>query len=110
MKNEELKTMVSVVNELNESCMDFIQTMKGTVQESRATKKLWHGGNNSLLIKLGVALIVFPEPIVSDVLGTFLIAAGTVQQGIKRRTIYVDDVYKTFHKTMKEIWTTREHI
>ncbi|MGB9713501.1 MAG: hypothetical protein ACPLZC_00825 [Candidatus Bathyarchaeales archaeon] len=110
MKNEELKTMVNVVNELNESYTDFIQTMKGTVRETRMTKKLWHSGNNSLLIKLGVALVVFPEPIISDVVGTFLIAAGTVQQGIKRHTIYVDDVYKTFHNTMKEIWATREHV
>lgn len=110
MKNEELKTMVNVVNELNESYMDFIKSMKGTAQETRMTKKLWRGGNNSLLIKLGVALVVFPEPIISDVVGTFLIAAGTVQQGIKRHTIYVDDVYKTFHNTMREIWATREHV
>ncbi|MEM3672675.1 MAG: hypothetical protein QW468_00395 [Candidatus Bathyarchaeia archaeon] len=110
MKNEELKTMVSVVNELNESYKDFMNSMRETVQETRMTKKLWRGGNNSLLIKLGVAFVVFPEPIISDLVGTLLIAAGTVQQGIKRRTIYIDDAYKTFHNTMKEIWAMKEHV
>lgn len=110
MKNEELKTMVKVVDELNDSYRDFIHAMKGTLQESQATKKLWRSGNNSFLIKLGLALVVFPEPIVSDVVGTFLIAAGTVQQGIKRHAIYVDDVYKTFHGTVKELWAAREHV
>jgi hypothetical protein len=110
VKNEELKTIAKVVNELNESYIDVIHAVKGTVQESRTTKKLWRSGNNSLLIKLGLALVVFPEPIISDVLGTFLIAAGTVQQGIKRQAIYIDDVYKTFHDTMKEVWATRDHV
>jgi hypothetical protein len=110
VKNDELKEMAKVINELNESYIDFIDAMKGTAKEARTTKKLWSSGNNSFLVKLGLALIVFPEPVVSDLLGTLLIAAGTIQHGIKRHTIHVDDVYKTFHNAMKEIWATREHI
>jgi len=102
-KAEEIGTMVNTANELSESYMDLIQALKGTTREIKATKKLWRNGSNPILIKLGLALIVFPEPVLSDILGTFLIATGTVQQGIRKRTIYVDNVYKTFQDTIKQI-------
>ena len=105
-KSEEIKTLSNVVNELNESYMDVIHAMKGTIKEVKATKQLSRNGSKSKLIKLGLALIVFPEPTeISDILGTFLVAVGTVQEGIRRRTIYVEDVYKTFHGTLKDMWT-----
>jgi len=102
-KAEEIGTMVNTANELSESYVDLIQAIKGTAREVKATKKLWRDGSNPILIKLGLALIVFPEPVVSDIFGTFLIAAGTVQQGIRHRTLYIDNVYKTFKETIKEI-------
>jgi hypothetical protein len=110
MKTEEAKNIAKVANELSESYVDLTQALKGTVKESRATKQLWRGKNKPILVKAGLALIVFPEPMLSDVLGTFLIAAGTVQQGIQRRSIYVDNVYKTLQDTMKEIKTMKENL
>ncbi|MDH7477614.1 MAG: hypothetical protein QHH17_04445 [Candidatus Bathyarchaeota archaeon] len=104
MKTDELKTMVNALNELSESYADLMQTMKGTVKEVKTTKQLWRDKNKSKLIKLGLALIVFPEPTpISETIGTVLVAAGTVQQGIRNRAIYVDDVPKAFQKTLKEI-------
>lgn len=103
MKNEEAKTIATAANELGESYADLIQAMKETAREARATKKLWRSGNNSMLIKLGLALIAFPDPTISDVVGSLLVAAGTVQAGIRRRSLYVDDVFKTFQNTLKEI-------
>jgi len=103
MKTAEAKKMVNVLNEINEDCLDLMQSMKVTIKEVKATKKLWREGSNSILIKLGLALIVFPDPTISDVIGTFLIAAGTLQEGIRRRTLYIEDVYKTFQNAMKEI-------
>jgi hypothetical protein len=104
MKTDEMKTMVNALNELSESYTDLIQAMKGTVKEVKATKQLWRDENKSKLIKLGLALIVFPEPTsISDIIGTFLVAAGTVQQGIRNRAIYLDDVPKAFQNALKEI-------
>lgn len=103
MKNEEAKTIATAANELGESYADLIQAMKETAREARATKKLWRSGNNSMLIKLGLALIAFPDPTISDVVGSLLVAAGTVQAGMRRRSLYVDDVFKTFQNTLKEI-------
>lgn len=110
MKTEDVKALNEALKELNESSTELLQAMKDTSKEVKATKKLWRQKNNSRLIKLGLALIVFPDPTISDILGTALIAAGTIQQGIRRRTIYMEDVYKTFQNTLKEVWNTRESL
>lgn len=104
MKTDEMKVAINSLNELNESYVDFIQAMKGTIKEVKTTKHLWRDKNKSRLVKLGLALIVFPEPTpISETIGTILVAAGAVQQGIRRRNLYADDVYKTFQNTLKEI-------
>ena len=110
MKNEEIKTLADALRELKESYTDVVQTMRETTKEVKATKQLWRKGNNSILIKLGLALIAFPDPTISDIIGTALVAAGTVQMGIRRRTIYVEDVYKTFHGTLKDMWTIKHSL
>jgi len=110
MKNDEIKNLADALKELNESYTDVIQTIKETTKEVKATKQLWRKGNNSILIKLGLALIAFPDPTISDIIGTVLVAAGTVQLGIRRRTIYVEDVYKTFHGTLKDMWTIKRSV
>jgi hypothetical protein len=84
--------------------------MTDTTRETRATKKLWRTGNNSMLIKVGLALIAFPDPTVSDIVGSLLVAAGTVQLGIRRHTLYVDDLFKTFHNSLREIRETKQHV
>jgi hypothetical protein len=104
MKTEEMKTAIKSLNELNESYTDFIQAMKGTIKEVKTTKHLWRDKDKSRLMKLGLAFIVFPEPTpISETIGAFLVAAGAIQQGIRRRNLYADDVYKTFQNTLKEI-------
>jgi hypothetical protein len=104
METDELKNVVNALNELSGSYADLIETMKGTVKEVKTTKQLWRDKNKSRLVKLGLALIVFPEPTpISETIGAFLVAAGTVQQRIRSRAIYVDDVPKVFQKTLEEI-------
>ncbi|MEM3551469.1 MAG: hypothetical protein QXN87_09110 [Candidatus Bathyarchaeia archaeon] len=107
MKSEELKTLAVTINELSESYVDLLQSLKGTIRQVKATKQLWKDGRKPILIKLGLALIVFPEPAVSDVLGSILIAAGTLQEGVRRRALYLEDVPKTFHNVIKEIQATK---
>ena len=111
MKTDAMKGKIKAINETNESYVDLIQDMRGTIREVKAAKKLWKDGNKSKLIKLGLALIVFPEPTpISETIGSFLVAAGMVQNGIRHRAIYVDDVHKTFQKTLKEIQNTKQTI
>jgi len=110
MKKEEAKTMVTAANELSEGYADLIQAMKETAREAKAAKRLWRSGNSSILIKIGFALIAFPDPTISDVVGSLLVAAGTVQAGIRKRSLYVDDIYKTFTNTLKEIRNIKHNV
>jgi len=110
MKTDETKSLVDAANELSKDYADLARELKSAVREVQNAKKLWRQKNNPKLIKIGLALIAFPDPTISDVLGAFFIAAGTIQQGIRRRTIYIEDIGKTFQSTMREIRNTRETI
>lgn len=103
MKTEDIKALNEALKELNESYADLLQAMTETTKEVRATKNLWRKGSNSFLIKVGLALIAFPDPTISDIIGAALVAAGTVQMGIRKRTLYAEDVYKTFNNTFKNM-------
>jgi len=107
MKADEAKKMAEALKELSESYADLAQAIKGTARTVKTTKQLWRNGKRSPLIKVGLALIAFPDPTISDVVGSALVAAGVVQEGIRRHTLHVDDVYKTFQNTMKEVRSTR---
>jgi len=109
MKTDEITTMANTLKELNESYVDLLQSVKGTIEEVKSTKKLWRDGNQSRLIKLGLALIVFPEPTpISETIGTCLVTAGAIQKGIRSRTLYVEDVYRTLQDVLKDMWTTKQ--
>jgi hypothetical protein len=111
LKTEEAKTTTKALNELNESLIDLLKAMKGTAQEVEAAKKLWRTGNKSKLIKIGISLIMFPEPTpISETVGACFIAAGAIQKGIQKKAIYLEDVSKTFQTTLKEIWATKHHL
>jgi hypothetical protein len=71
---------------------------------------LWRKGNKSILIKAGLSLIVFPEPVVSDILGTALLAAGAVREGIKRQSIYLDDLPKALKSAINDLKLAKELI
>ncbi len=104
MKSEQAKNVTKALNELNESYTDMINAVKGTANTAEATKKLWREGNKSRLIKIGVALVVFPEPTpISETIGACLIAAGAVKKGIQNRSLYIEDITKTFKNTLKDV-------
>ena len=107
MKPEQVKNATKALNELNESYIDLLDAMKGTANAAEATKKLWRGGNNSRLIKIGVALIMLPEPTpISETVGACFVAAGAVQKRIQSRAIYLEDITKTFKNTLKDVLET----
>jgi hypothetical protein len=111
MKLEQAKNATQALNELSESYIDLIGAVKGTANAAEATKKLWREGNKSRLIKIGVSLIVFPEPTpISETIGACFIAAGAVQKGIQSRAIYLEDITKTFKNTLKDVLETSQHL
>jgi len=78
--------------------------------ELRSTQKLWKQGNKSFLIKAGLALIAFPDPTISDVIGSAMVAAGLIQLKMRNSSLHVDDVYKTFPKVVRELGTIKGHV
>ena len=101
---EHLKAARKALTEMNESYIDLLKTTKETTQSFHGTKQLWRSGYKSRLIKIGVALVVFPEPTpVSETVGACFIAAGAVQKAIRNRAIFMEDVKKTFQSTLKEL-------
>lgn len=89
--------------------VDVASSIEAAANSAGATKKLWKS-EKSFLIKTGLALLIFPAPVVSDVLGTAMLAAGAVQEGIKRRSVYLDDLPKAFNSAMKDLKSTKESI
>ena len=111
MKPEQAKIATKALNELTESYSDLLGAMKSTANTAEATKKLWREGNKSRLIKIGVSLILFPEPTpISETVGACFIAAGAVQKGIKSRAIYLEDITKTFKVTLKDALETSQSL
>ena len=111
MDPEKAKAAHKAVKELSQNGAELHDTVRGTTREIGATKKLWREGNKSRLIKLGVACIVFPDPSpIGEIIGAGLITAGMVQKGIQKRSVYLEDVTKTFKTTLRDIQATKENL
>ncbi len=111
MKTEEFKALTKSVKELSAMSKERVEitnSLKSVGSSANATKNLWKHGRKPLLIQAGLALLVFPEPFVSDVVGTALLAAGAVQEGIKRQSVYVDDMPKAFNSAMKALKNSKD--
>lgn len=111
MKTEETKSAIKTLNELNESYTDLFGALKGTARDVKAAKKLWRAGNDSRLMKIGVAIIMLPEPTpITPAVGACFVAAGAVQKGIRNREIFLEDITKTFKNTLKDVWTIKHSL
>ena len=111
MRQEQVKNATKALKELNESYIDLLGAVKGTANAAADTKKLWREGRKSRLIKIGLSLIVFPEPTpISETIGACFIAAGAVQKGIQSRAIYVEDITKTFKSTLHDVLETSQYL
>ncbi|KON33433.1 MAG: hypothetical protein AC479_04455 [miscellaneous Crenarchaeota group-6 archaeon AD8-1] len=111
MNEKETKDMEKTLRELKERYVDFGDSMKETARSVGEQKKLWRKGNKSKLIKLGLTLVCFPEPTpVSESIGACFIAAGLVQKGIKKRSIYLEDIKKNLKATLKDVLDAQNSI
>jgi len=111
MTVEDAKVAIKAAIEANEHRKELCSTLKGNSCAVSDTKKLFRAGNESKLIKLGVALIVFPEPTpISEIVGGGFVVAGAVQKGIKSRAGFAEDIGKDFKKAVKELNSLKDQI
>ena len=107
MKTEEAKNIVDTVKELSQSYKETVDSVKGSATELQIAKSLWRKHNQSKLVKLGLVLIAFPDPTISDIVGGFLVSVGLLQAKIRHSTLHIEDVYKTFPEVIKELHSIR---
>ena len=110
MKPEELKNVAIMLRELGLSYEETLVAARGVAKDSHFVGRLWKKGDETRLIKIGLALIAFPDPTVTDIIGTALVSAGVIQAKIKRSTLHVEDVYKTFPKLIKELQISKREL
>ena len=114
MSTKELGKITPTIKEVTqthiETFNDTKQSINATARSAGSASKLSKSGNKNYLIKAGMALIVFPEPIVSDALGTTLLAAGLIQEGVRRNSIYLDDMPKSLKSAMNSLKAAKDLI
>jgi len=112
VNKEEAKDLVELLNRLRMSRKTTANTvdeaMHGFTEELHSAQKLWRRGKNSFLIKAGLALIAFPDPTITDVIGSAMVAAGLIQLKMRKSALHVEDVYKTFPKVVKELGAIKQ--
>ncbi len=105
-KLKEMKRILSSLQEHNRSFQDFSKILEQYAKETRTVKPLiGKPGETSLkdswLVRAGLALIAFPDPTISDLVGSMLVAAGVIKHKTKKLT--AADAYYEFQNTIKTI-------
>lgn len=109
VEKEELKRMGIVLQELGLSYAETLDVLHEMSKDANRAQKLWRGEKKSKLIKLALTLITFPEPTpISETVGAAVLVAGLIQNRIKKSTLHVEDVYKTFQDVNNDILKIRE--
>jgi len=104
---DELRSLVDVLRELGLSYEETAVVMKGVAKEARSLRHLWMKGDSSWLIKVGLALIAFPEPFLSDILGSMILSAGLIQKRMRQTSLGIEDVHSTFQGVIRDLQTIR---
>jgi len=108
VETKELKRMETVLQELGLSYTETLEAINEMAKDANNAKKLWRGEQKSKLIKIALTLITFPEPTpISETVGAAVLVAGLVQNRIKKSTLHVEDVYKTFQDVNNDILKIR---
>jgi hypothetical protein len=91
-----------------EALIDAYRTVDGMRNATRAVSRLNMSNRvGDKMVKAGVALVVFPEPFVSDLFGSLLIGAGLF---LKKRSsgATLDDLKMKASETLHELKKIRE--
>lgn len=112
-----------------EQLKNLIRSSREILEEHRGTRNAFDGLHQELndvermvgddskkkdlgnrLIKLGVALFIFPEPVISNITGTSLIAAGMAMKGMNRNMLTIADLHRELHQHLNEINRLRKEM
>lgn len=106
-----LKVLRDSVKELSLSYAETLEDFKDFSECLKSTKSLWKAYDKSRFLKIGLALIAFPEPTpFSEMIGASILSVGLIQQKMRNNSLHIEDVYKTFHDVFKNLKEIRESL
>ncbi len=112
MTRKDAKEIIASYYKMSKMYGQINNTLNKTADEAKELKKLVGNSNgkiqNSLLVKAGMALILFPDPTITDLIGSTLIAVGLLKN--RNRSLTITDVCKEFQKNIKEMRALTEKI
>ena len=107
-----MKTVIASFREVGLSYKEFCSILKSAGGDARPLKRLvgnpFKESMDSWLIRAGITLIAFPEPTISDLVGSAMVAAGLVKRRLKQLTMA--DVYVEFTDTVKSLERIRQDL
>jgi len=108
MELSEMKTVIASFRELGLSYEEFCNILRSAADDVRPLKRLIGNPNaepvDSWLVKTGIALIAFPDPTISDLIGSIMVAAGLVKRRTKQLTMAdVRIEFRDVTKSLEEI-------
>jgi len=107
MRPGELRELAATIRELSRSYEEFGNVLSGVVDTLRPLKRIIGDPNveakaeGSRMIAAGIALIAFPDPTITDLIGVGLVAAGLLEN--KMRQITVVDTYREFQEVIGRV-------
>lgn len=112
MRYSELKELVAAFRELSLSYEEFGSVSSEVADKVRPLKHLIGEPNtkaeNSWLLKACMALIAFPDPTISDLMGATLVAAWLIKNKMKQITAV--DVYRKFQEVIGKLEDIRQEL
>jgi len=110
MKTEESKNLVDVLRELGLSYEETADVMRAAAGDTRYARLLWRRGDNPWLTRLGLALIAFPEPVISDIVGSILVSVGMLHAKMKNSALHIEDVPNALQGVIKDLQSMRRYL
>jgi hypothetical protein len=107
-----MKTVIASFRELGLSYKEFCSILKSAGSEVRPLKRLvgnpFKESMDSWLIRAGITLIAFPDPTITDLIGSAMVAAGLIKRRLKQPTMA--DAYVAFTDTVKSLERIRQDL
>ena len=111
VKPSEWKDAVVALRELGVGYQETLGSMSTIAKDLNSAKRLWKTGNESKLIKMGLALITFPEPTpLSETLGAIVLSLGLIQKKRSQSTLHIDDVYNAFQESLRDLQSSNKKV
>ncbi len=109
MNLKELKNAALTLRELGLSYQETLDAMNAIAKDLGPVRRMWKKNDQSRLIKLGLALITFPEPTpISETLGAVVLSMGVVHKKMQQSVLHVDEVYGAFQEVVKGLHATNK--